>query len=213
MQPEQSERDQTDRPTKPMRALSRADHSVDSGIGPQTTTSSKSNRGSCLLWAIAITGVTLAIASLIVNGLLVLQLRHAGEVTGGVLDEAMGSIDSIPREPVNITVPISQTIEFSSTIPFSRDFEIPFQQNIAINQTVRVWVEAGLLGRIPIDIPIYAAIPIDLTVPVSIDQEFPVRVELPVRLDIPITVDPEQWGVGSVLLTIRRWLATIRELM
>ncbi len=78
---------------------------------------------------------------------------------------------------------------------------------------MRVFVSAGILGQIPIDIPIYATIPIDLNVPVNIDQEFPVQAEIPLRLEVPVTVDPEQWGVNGVLLTIRRWLATIRGLM
>ncbi len=213
MEQEPFEERQADRDTKPMRPVKPAARVTNPNAEFDSAPASSSNRGNCLLWAFAVAGVTLALASLTLSGFLFLELREAGEVTGDVLDEAIASIDAIPRERIEYSVPISQTIQFSSTIPFSGDFQIPFQQSININRTVRVFVSAGILGQIPIDIPIYATIPIDLNVPVNIDQEFPVQAEIPLRLEVPVTVDPEQWGVNGVLLTIRRWLATIRGLM
>jgi hypothetical protein len=213
MEQEPTEQRLAERDTKPMRPVKPAGRVIKPNAAFHAAPASSSNRGNCLLWTFAVGGVTLALASLVLSGFLFLELRKAGKVTGGVLDEAIASIDAIPRERIEYSVPISQTIQFSSTIPFSGDLEIPFKQSVTINRTVRVLVSAGILGQIPIDIPIYATIPIDLNVPVSIDQEFPVEAEIPLKLEVPVTVDPEQWGVSGVLLTIRRWLAAIRELM
>jgi hypothetical protein len=196
-------------PTKPMRPLPPSYRPVETTPGQVRVV----YRGSCWLWALAAAGLAVALASLILNGILFLRLRHAGEVTGGVLDEAITALDTIPAEGFDIAIPISQTIQFSTTIPFKQDFNIPFQESFTINRTVRIMVDAGLLGRIPIDVPIYATIPIDVNVPVQIDREFAVQTEIPLEMEVPLHIEPGQFAVDTVILTIVRWLATIRELM
>jgi hypothetical protein len=213
MKPDAPNPSQRETPTRPMRALA----SVARPAGPRTNSAAKTpasvHRGGAWLWALAVVGFTLALVSLILNAVLFLRLHHAGEVTGGVLDEVIAALDEVPGQAIDIVVPISQTIQFSTTVPFARDFDIPFQHTVTINRTVRVWVDAGLLGRIPIDIPIYATIPIEMNVPVHIDQRFPVQAEIPLEMVVPFHLEPEQLAVDAVIGTFRRWLTTIRELM
>jgi hypothetical protein len=200
-------------PTQPMRPVVPTSVPVDAQASRGSVDSAPAKRGGCWLWAFAIAGFSLAVVSLILNGFLYIRLSHANEVTAEVFDEAITALDALPTQGFDIAIPISQTIEFSTTIPFKEEFNIPFQESITINRTVRVFVDAGILGKIPIDIPFYATIPIDITVPVQIDKEFAIQTEIPLEMVIPFRVEPEQFAVEGIIQTIRRWLTTLRELM
>ena len=204
---------QSETPTQPMRRVVPTSVPVDAQASRGSVDSAPTKRGGCWLWAFAIAGFSLAVVSLILNGFLYIRLRHANEVTAEVFDEAITALDALPTQGFDIAIPISQTIEFSTTLPFKEEFNIPFQESITINRTVRVFVDAGILGKIPIDIPFYATIPIDITVPVQIDKEFAIQTEIPLEMVIPFRVEPEQFAVESIIQTIRRWLTTLRELM
>lgn len=167
-------------------------------------------RSSCLLRFLVGLGLILALVSLALNILLIYSLMGVRQTAVDGLDQALNSLDSLEDEGFHYEYKYENTLPISVEIPVQQEMVIPFQGTFPINTTVRVPIDAGVLGTFVLDVPINTSVPVDVEVPVQISQTVAFSTSIPVSLTVPIDVQPDDPAIEGFINGLRQWLLELR---
>jgi hypothetical protein len=129
----------------------------------------------------------LVLVSLLMNAYTFQQLLSVKRTAGQLALDASAAVGELQNKTFTFTVPIDETLVIETEIPIQDTISVPIQTEIPVNTSVAVMVDAGLLGGIPVRIPISTVVPVDLTVNVPLDETFPVRAPVTLDMQIPVS--------------------------
>jgi hypothetical protein len=169
-------------------------------------------RSSFALRAVVALCLVLSLLSLAVNAFLVYSLMNARQTAVEGLDAAMAALDNFGGKGFHYDYRFEKTIPVSASIPIKQDLVFPFQGNFPINTTVKVPVDAGVLGKFVVEVPINTSVPVSVSIPIHVDQTFNVSTTFPVSMTIPVDVKPDDPEIQRLLGGVREWLVRLRGL-
>jgi hypothetical protein len=149
-----------------------------------------------LLWVIALSSLALNLVML--NQ--VLSLRRA---SGQAIADAIEVINRVEGQTFTTKVVIDDQIKIDTAIPVNETIPILIKQNLPIDTTVTVPVDAGLLGIIPLTVPIKANVPVEIKQEVTINQPFEVKTSVPIKLEVPVTIRVADTELAATLADIK----------
>jgi hypothetical protein len=96
-------------------------------------------------------------------------------------------------------------------VPIQEEMIFPFEGNFPINTTVKVPIDAGVLGTFNLDVPINTSVYVETEVPIEIDETFEVSTTIPVSMTIPIELSPDDPAIQGLVDRVRQWLLDLRR--
>lgn len=201
-----------DKITTPMpivtpRGAARAESQVDEITGRQAVRT----RSSFALRAIVALCLILSLLSLAASAFLVYSLLDVRQTAVEGLDAAIAALDTLEGKGVRYDYRFNKTIPISASIPIKQDLIFPFRGNFPINTTVKVPVDAGVLGKFVVEVPINTSVPVSVSVPIHVDQTVNVSTTLPISMTIPIDIKADDPAIQKVLGGVREWLVRLRR--
>jgi hypothetical protein len=168
-------------------------------------------RSSCALRAVVALCLVISLLSLAVSAFLVYSLMNARQTAVEGLDAAITALDNFGGEGFHYDYRFEKTIPVSASIPIKQDLVFPFRGNFPINTTIKVPVDAGVLGKFVVEVPINTSVPVSVSVPIHVEQTFHVSTTFPVSMTIPIDVKPGDAEIQRLLGGVREWLVRLRR--
>jgi hypothetical protein len=169
------------------------------------------SRASCAVWAALGLCLVISVASLLLNVVLIINLLAVRQTVIGGLDQAIAGLENLQLNGFRYEYHLQQTIPFSGDIPFQQDMVFPFKGTVPINTTVKVPIDAGVLGKFNLDVPINTSIPVDIQVPIHVSQTIHVETEIPIDMAVPIEISPDDPAIQKLLDGVREWLVAVRQ--
>lgn len=167
-------------------------------------------RSGGLLGVLAAISLVVSLAALALSVAMINSLSDAQRTAVEGIDGAIGALENLEGEGFHFEYRFERTIPVSSSIPIEQEMVIPFSGDFPINTTVRVPIDAGVLGRFNIDLPINTSVHVETEVPVRIDQTFDISTTIPVSMVIPIDVRPDDPAVQDAISRLVDWLLELR---
>lgn len=155
--------------------------------------------------------LVITLASLVLNVVIIYAFLNVQRKAVEGVDQAVSALDNLGGEGFHYDYRFERTIPVSASIPIKQDMIFPFNGNFPINTTVRVPIDAGVLGTIVIDVPINTSIHVDTQVPVHIDQNFDISTTFPISMSIPIDVKADDPAIQDLVGKLRAWLLELRQ--
>lgn len=168
-------------------------------------------RPSCLFSFLLGLSLIVGLVSLALNVFLLYSLLNVRQAAMDGLDVALTSLESLEGEGFHYEYRYNDTLPVAVEIPVQQQMVIPFQGNFPINTTVKVPINAGVLGTFVLDVPIDTSVPVDVEVPVQISQTVAISTSLPLSLTVPIDVTAEDPAIQGFIDGLRQWLLELRE--
>jgi len=168
-------------------------------------------RPSCLLGFLVGLSLIVALVSLALNAFLLYSLMNVRQVAMNGLDVALGSLENLEGEGFHYEYQFNDVLPVAVEIPVQQEMVIPFEGNFPINTTVKVPINAGVLGSFVLDVPIDTSIPVDVEVPVQISQTVAISTSIPVSMTVPIDVTADDPAIRGFIDGLRQWLLELRQ--
>lgn len=168
-------------------------------------------RPSCLLGFLVGLSLIVGLVSLALSVFLFYSLFNVRQAAISGLDLALDSLENLESQGFHYEYQFSDTLPVQVEIPVQQEMVIPFQGDFPINTTVRVPIDAGVLGTFVLDVPIDTNVPIDVEVPVQISQTVAISTSIPVSMAVPIDVTAEDPAIQGFLDGLRQWLLELRQ--
>ncbi len=166
--------------------------------------------GAGLSWIVALCFI-LSLASLAVSAFMVYSFWDTRQTAVEGLDAAIAALDNLGGKGFHYEYHFQRNIPVSTSIPIQQDMVFPFKGTIPINTTVRVPINAGVLGTIVVDVPIRTSVSVDTKIPVHVDQTFQISTTIPISMTFPIDVQPGDPEIQKLLGGVREWLVRLRD--
>lgn len=168
-------------------------------------------RPSCLLAFLVGLSLLVGLISLALTVLMAYALVNVRQATIDGLDVAITSLENLETNGFHYEYQFNDTLPVSVEIPVQQQLVVPFEGVFPINTTVKVPIEAGVLGTFVLDVPINTSVPVDVEVPVQISQTVAVSTSIPISLTVPFDVTAEDPAIQGFVAGLRVWLLELRE--
>lgn len=163
-----------------------------------------------LSWIVALCFI-LSLASLAVSAFMVYSFWDTRRTAIEGLNAAIAALDNLSGKGFHYEYHFQRNIPVSTSIPIQQDMVFPFQGTIPINTTIRVPINAGVLGTIVVDVPVHTSVYVDTKIPVHVDQTFQISTTIPIAMTFPIDVQPGDPEIQNLLGGVREWLVRLRN--
>ena len=137
--------------------------------------------GYLLLWL-------LTALSLLLNAVMLRQILIARSVARQAVSDAAAIVENLKGQTITYTVAVDDTLAIETDLPIDETIPVTIEQTIPVDVVVTVPVNAGLFGRINLEVPIQTNIPVNLQQDIEIDQTFHVDTVVPINLAIPVEI-------------------------
>ncbi len=137
--------------------------------------------GYLLLWL-------LTTLSLLLNAVMLRQMLIARSIARQAVSDATAIVENLKEQTITYTIVVDDTLAIETDLPVDETIPVTIEQTIPVDVVVTVPVNAGLFGRINLDVPIQTSIPVNLRQDIEIDQTFHVDTAVPINLAIPVEI-------------------------
>ncbi len=191
--------------TQPMKPVSGEEESRPRRAGSQARpTTGRSPFAYLLLWV-------LVVVSLLLNVVTLRIMLLSREASRQAVADAIAVIDDLQSKTFAHTVVIDQSLAIETDLPLDETIPVTIDQVLPVDTVVTVSVDAGVLGVIPLEIPIRTRIPINLTQDVVIDQTFHIETAIPVHLEVPINLSVAETPFYDTLEDLQLRLEALQD--
>ncbi len=132
--------------------------------------------------------VVLTLLSLTLNGMVIVGLLRARQITLNTVTETRAIVAGIGDDTFSYTFEVDQDVPIAASIPFNEEVTVPIRTTLPISTVVVIPINAGLLGTFDVDVPIRTVIPIDLEVAVPVSWTVDIATTVPLNVDVPIEI-------------------------
>lgn len=158
--------------------------------------------GTVLLWL-------LVSVSLLLNVLILNQLFSIRQTALQTIEETSAMIDAVQEQTFEMNFPVAETVIIDTTVPVQETVSVPINTTVPIDTVVTVNVNGGLLGEIPLRIPIQTDIPVNLTIDVPLDETVHVRAPVDFEVNVPVVIVVSETDFYATLEEIQATLDAI----
>lgn len=141
----------------------------------------------------------LAMASLIVNGVVMYGLLRVRRAGLAAVTEARTALSGLSDRTIETTIPFHHTFPVRARVPLEQEFLVPIQMTIPISTVVWVPLEIPLLGTYQVAVPVEAQVPVDLQVVIPISQTVEVETSVVMDTEVPVQVEVGRLGLEDLL--------------
>ena len=155
--------------------------------------------------------LVLSVASLALNAYMIYAFMSVRQTAVEMLDSAILGLEGLVEEGLYYEYQFEQSFPIAAEVPIQEEMIFPFEGNFPINTTVKVPIDAGVLGTFNLDVPINTSVYVETEVPIEIDETFEVSTTIPVSMTIPIELDPDDPAIQGFVDRVRQWLLDLRR--
>ena len=169
--------------TQPVQATQRMER-AEFGLAPPGQADDGTRQmpfGYLLLWL-------LTVISLLMNVIMMRQMLLARQAARSAVAQVLTVLDNMQATSLNYEVVVDQTLQIDTDLPIDETIPVVIDQNLPVDTTVHATVNAGVLGQIPLSVPIVADVPVNIEQDLHIDQPFAISMAVPVKFNIPIDI-------------------------
>jgi hypothetical protein len=144
--------------------------------------------GYLLLWLITI-------LSLLMNAITLRQIVAARQAARQAIGDAIAVLEGFQGQSLSYTVVVDEILIIDTDVPLDETIPVSIDEVMPVDTVVTVTVDGGILGPIPLNIPLQTNVPVDLDFNVPVNQSFHIAAAVPVYFEVPV-----QLSVGETSL-------------
>jgi hypothetical protein len=148
--------------------------------------------GYLLLWLIAI-------LSLLMNAITLHQIVAARQAARQAIGDAVAVLEGFQRQSLSYTVVVDEILIIDTDVPLDETIPVSIDEIMPVDTIVTVTVDGGILGPIPLKIPIQTDVPVDLDFDVPVNQSFRIAAAVPVYFEVPVRLSVGETSLYGTL--------------